>query len=304
MRNILSIFSIFLLCAAIVVVVGYNDVDDNGYSVYSYDTSFSPPAFYDSRDRARVPAKNVRPRIFKWIDPAKISRETVLDIPAKALKKEVGRFGTSHSMSNPFFLEKRGFKIVGKRHFVHNNKIHQRFVSIIDYKQIFQRNLAYFPPLTRTLSESAELPPRQDPLHSFLAFVQHIEYRLPPQRYRGRFINSFFIPLVLLDERYGDCDSKSLLLADFLCTTPIALAGARKGKGEKTAMVLIRGNGLSHALLAVKRKPLPGMTSLHDIKKGYFILLETTKPGWSPGFISRRATDAIKAGLFQFVELN
>ena len=31
---------------------------------------------------------------------------------------------------------------------------------------------------------------------------------------------------------------------------------------------------------------------------------ETTRPGWAPGFISRRLADALKAGHFQFEELN
>ena len=150
--------------------------------------------------------------------------------------------------------------------------------------------------------ESAEIPERQDPLKPMLSFVQHIPYKLPPNQYKGRFINSFFIPLVVLYEQYGDCDSKSLLLAEFLCTVP----GAKEnGKWkEKTGMILIRGNGLAHAVLAVKRTPLPGMTSLHDMKRGYYILVETTRPGWTPGFISRRVTETIKAGYFRFVQLN
>jgi hypothetical protein len=46
------------------------------------------------------------------------------------------------------------------------------------------------------------------------------------------------------------------------------------------------------------------MTSLFDMKRGYYIVLEASGPGWSPGFLSRRVMDALKAGLFIFVELN
>lgn len=69
-------------------------------------------------------------------------------------------------------------------------------------------------------------------------------------------------------------------------------------------MVLIQGNGLSHALLGVKQKPFPGMTSLYFQEKGYYIVLKTTVQGWAPGFIDRRVFEALKSGYFQFLELN
>jgi hypothetical protein len=294
-----DILLIFLFCAALVTAVS-NDREPE--RVFTYNSAFQPPFFLTPQGNDKDASAKTIKRRFLWQDPAKQGRETVFIIPEPALKKEIKRFGTPHSFENPYFLEKRGFKIIGRRSYVHNNKIRERFTSIVDYKQIFQRNLAHFSSLTQTLTDSAALPPGQDPLYSFLSFVQHITYRLPPKRYKGLFINSFFIPLVLLYEQYGDCDSKSLLLAVFLSTTKTALTPG--SQGEKTAMVLIRGNGLAHAVLAVKRKPLPGMTWLNDIKKGSFILVETTKPGWAPGFIHRRITDAIKAGLFYVVELN
>jgi hypothetical protein len=311
MKDILLTFLTFLICAALIVAVSFLGRSP-GQEVYSYHSGFPPPVSPVSQgsgnnvfQKTGKTVERVYQRRFKWIDPSKKTRETQFHIPVGLLKKEIRKFGTSRAMSNPFFMKKKGFKIIGRRSFLHNNKIHDRFVSVVDYKQIFERNLNYFKSLTPPLQESAELRPKQDPLYSFLSFVQHIRYQLPPKRYRGRFINSFFIPLVVLYEQYGDCDSKSLLLADFLCTTPVALSHRKAGKpGEKVAMVLVRGNGLSHAVLAVKRPALPGMTSLYDIKKGNFILLETTRPGWSPGFINPRVTDTIKAGFFQFVELN
>ena len=46
------------------------------------------------------------------------------------------------------------------------------------------------------------------------------------------------------------------------------------------------------------------LSAQYDIKKGYYVILETTGPGWAPGFISRRMNDAIKSGLFYFITLN
>jgi hypothetical protein len=233
---------------------------------------------------------------FKWEYPKETKRETTFRIPEADLKDEIKKFGVPHGQSHPFFVEKRGFKLLGIKTFLKEHTFQEQYIGIVDYQEIFQRNLENFKELTRGLIASADLSRENDPLHAFLSFVQYIKYKMPPSYYKGKFINSFFVPLVCLYEKYGDCDSKSLLLAEFLCTVP--------GAEEKAVMVLVRGMGLAHALLAVKRNLLPGMTALFDIKKGYYIVLETTRPGWAPGFISRRITDAIKAGLFYLVPLN
>jgi len=235
-------------------------------------------------------------RKFKWEYPKETKRETAFHIPEEALKEEIKKFGIPHSQSHPFFMEKRGFKLLEKSAFMKENIFREQYIGIVDYPEIFQRNLENFKELTQELMTSTDLSQGKDPLHAFLTFVQYIHYKMPPHYYKGKFINSFFVPLVCLYEKYGDCDSKALLLAEFLYTVP----GAR----EEAVIVLVRGRGLAHALLAVKRNLLPGVTALFDIKKGYYIVLETTRPGWAPGFISRQLTDALKAGFFYLVPLN
>jgi hypothetical protein len=294
---VLEVFCLFMCCVLLVSLAG--GLSEKDYTL-SFDADFHAPGprrVVPGRGGSADPGpgKTIERR-FRWQDHKKQERETVFHLPGDALKKEIRRFGTARPMDNRLFLEKRGFKVIGARTYARENTIYERLISVIDYKQIFQRNLPYFKALTGELIASAQLPGGEDLLYPFLAFVQHIFYKLPPSRYRGKFINRFFVPLVLLYEQYGDCDSKSLLLAEFLCAGP--------GPGEKPAMVLIRARGLSHALLAVKRKPLPGMTVLHFLKKGYYVVLETTSPGWAPGFINPRLTDVLKEGRFLFVELN
>lgn len=235
-------------------------------------------------------------REFKWKDPAQKQRETVFQIPESALKAEIRKFGRPRSMTHPLMVEKKGFKIIGRRDTIVNRHVLERVFTIVDYKKIFLRNLKYFSPLTHVLIESGDAAAGQDPLYLFLSFVQCIRYQRPPGIYRGKFIGSFFVPLVCLYEKYGDCDSKSLLLAEFLA--------AASDSREKMAMVLIRGRGLAHAVLGIKRKPLPGMTALYFQAKGYFIVLESTRPGWAPGFIDPRVTDALKEGYFMSIDLN
>lgn len=311
-RFIWDVLWIFFFCVGLIVLVTPNK-DEDGFLPFcdAFQSPGTPPQ--QSRDRLKTRAGKDLPeavriktkgkeilRTFAWIDPGKNDRETTLGIPEKALKREIKKFGKPHAMTNPLLLEKRGFKVIGRRDFVQDRRVQEKVYTMVDYKEIFKRNLKYFPPLTRGLMESAELPPGTDPMHTLLCFVQYIKYKQPPKNYKGKFIGEFFVPLVCLHEQYGDCDSKSLLLAEFLTTVPTSK--------EKVGMVLVRGNGLSHALLGVRagldRKLLPGMTAIFLKKKGYYMVLETTRPKWAPGFIGRRVTDALKAGLFHFVELN
>ncbi|MFC2140697.1 hypothetical protein ACFLQP_00175 [Acidobacteriota bacterium] len=281
----------FLVCVFILCLVNINGSKENQSRLF---WDFNGDNIKTTSPKPKQEKQIVRK--FKWEYPKKTKRETAFRIPEADLKSEIKKFGVPHGPSHPFFLKRRGFKLLGKRTFMKGHTLQEQYTSIVDYQQIFQRNQENFKKLTQCLIASADLSRENDPLYAFLSFVQYIRYKLPPRYYKGKFINSFFVPLVCLFEKYGDCDSKALLLAEFLCSVP--------GTEEKAVMVLVRGSGLAHALLAVKRKLLPGMTALFDVKKGYYIVLETTSPGWAPGFISRRVTDAIKSGLFYLVALN
>jgi hypothetical protein len=299
-----DILLMFFLCVLIVFSVSVDKnkrhfLPFNGMFQSSRPESASTSALEKQRSSKSSKSKKKELfflREFKWKDPTEKERKTLFSIPNSLLKSEARRFGRARSMTNPLLMKRWGFKIIGKRSYIHNRRVLEKLFTIVDYQQIFLRNVNYFSPFTTTLITSAELPPGKDPLHTFLSFVQSIKYQQPPNYYKGKFIGAFFVPLVCLYERYGDCDSKSMLLAEFLATFP--------DSKEKMGMVLVRGGGLSHALLGVKRKPFPGMTALYFQEKGYFIVLETTRPGWAPGFIDRRVTDALKAGYFMFVDLN
>lgn len=235
-------------------------------------------------------------RSFHWKDPAGNERQTQFQLDEIQVKEEISRFGQMRGMDDPMLITKSGFKIIGRGGFMIGNTVSERLYTIVDYKKVYERHLAFFPPLTRQFMDSIPDNQWRDPLIPLLTFVQQIPFRRPPDRYKGRFIGSFFVPLVCLYEQYGDCDSKSVLLAEFLGTYP--------GVEEKTAMVMVYGKGIAHALLGVRRKPLPGMTAMYLERSGYFIVLETTRPGWSPGFIDPRITSALKEGYFRFEILN
>ena len=135
-----------------------------------------------------------------------------------------------------------------------------------------------------------------DYLSEFLFFVQQISNKLPPKIFQGRYTREFFPPLQCLYEKYGDCDTKSVLLAEFLVNF--------SDSKEKLILMIVKGYGIFHAVLLVKKKPLPGMFSISIANKGIYIPLEATARNWSPGFIDQRVIDCLKAGFFRLEQLH
>ena len=247
----------------------------------SYETDFLSPSGIE-----RYPSNNNKEfiaRIFTWEDSKKKKLKTTVHIPKKELTKEVKNFGVALDLVHPGYIKRQGFKKV-------------KNLFIIDYKEVYRRNLKYFKEISNQLATSAGMRKAMDPLLNFLKFTQHIPYRTPPKYFDGRFFSEFFIPLQCLSEQYGDCDTKAILLADCL--------GAFTDSKEKIALIILKSYGGFHAILAVKRKPLPGMMKLFIHNRGYYIPLETTAPGWMPGFVGKGIVYSLKAGLFIFEDLN
>lgn len=222
-------------------------------------------------------------RTFTWKNKKNETLKTDLKISKKALKQEINNFGIVKNMYHPQYLKKQGFKRLGEEY-------------VVDYKEVYQRNLKNFKEITADLAASVNLKKDEDPLPDFLRFTQQLEYMIPPKVLKGRYIQEFYTPLQCLEKKTGDCDSKSVLLAEFL--------GTVEGSQEKFAVLILRGYGIFHAVLAIKRNPLPGTLKLYFHGKGYFMPLEASGPGWSPGFVGRNTFNCLKAGLFRFEALN
>lgn len=226
-------------------------------------------------------------RAFDWTGADKQARHIDFALAKADVRIELSQFGVPRGMESTLMFEKRGFQRVA----VYQGKE----IYMVDYAGIFRRNLGYFPGLTAALRQAlAPLPATGTLLAEFLFFVQAVRYQKPPYYYGNKFINSFFPPLVCLYEQYGDCDCKSLLLAAFL---------GSQDEREKPALALITGQGLKHTVLLVRRTPQPGMSALFITNKGYYIPLESSSPGWAPGFVDARVWNALSSGEFRFQEL-
>jgi len=315
LNDLKSIAWLFIICICWISLVFLVSRRGTGWGFIEYNGYQSPPPFpVEKESKKPFPDKKKKvteqsmplpkppeppkklERKFYWEDPKKVFHETVFQIEEKLFNDELKEFGFPPQITNPYIARMKGFKLYSHTEMGPGHQILESFTGEVDYRQVFKRNVPYFKTLTAELSASAQLLPGMDPLYSFLCFVQQIRYSILPKVYRGKFIGGFFVPLVVLVEQYADCDSKVVLLAEFLATFA--------GSTEKVALVKINGRGMQHAILAVKRNPLPGMNSMFDMKKGYYIIMETSSPGWSPGFISPRVLDVLKAGFYEFLEFN
>lgn len=257
----------------------------------------TPPPTKQEESKNRKKVNRQHERTFKWANIRGQKIEATLNIPDSSLKKELRDFGKPRGRIHPMLLPSRGFKVIGRRHVVQGSRIVEHFSYVVDYKAIYEKNLKYFRPISKDIMDAIRQKNPTGILYPLLRFTQFIKYKLPPRYYKSKDINSFFTPLVCLYEQYGDCDSKSVLLADILSTVSDEIK-------PSLGMILIRGRGIAHAVLAVKADLLPGMTAVYVRGEGYYLALETTSPGWTPGFIAPRLTNAITSGYFSFLKLN
>lgn len=237
-------------------------------------------------------------RDFKWIEPGGRSLEIHFVLPEEFLNEAFKSFGVPSAHSkNASILLRRGFRLVNLRQRIEpfSGKIVEHLQLRIDYENVFRTFRKRMAEYAESLYSVAFDEKGLDPLRQFLSFVQQIPYRQPPEVYKGRFINGFFVPPICLAEGYGDCDSKAILLADLL--------SVKHEREEKLGLALIEGRGIAHVVLLVQRPQLPGMSSIFAYGFGRYLPVETTAPGWNPGFISPVLVELLKDGDFSFVPL-
>lgn len=232
--------------------------------------------------RTDSPKKNHISRNFRWDISRSKTIITELELPLKGIKEEMNNFGVNLKMKNPSYFHNRGFLI-------------SRRELLINYGMVFRNSVKWFRDISGDLLYSAGIKKSTDPLVSMLKFVQAIKYKIPPKFMNGKFIMEFLPPLNCLIRQYGDCDTKSILLANLLAGTSF--------RNEKMAVIILKGFGIFHAILAVERKPLPGMLYFYIDRMGPFIPLETTDKGWMPGFSNKQVILCLQNGRFQFIKL-
>lgn len=116
-----------------------------------------------------------------------------------------------------------------------------------DYEKIVEESKPLIGPLYlkfKAIVEKHQFAPREK-VELVMRFLQDIPYGIPPTNYKGRYIAGLFPPIETLSNTWGDCDSKSLLMATLLSFDPTLY--------DKLAIILVPG----HALIGIKMVPGP-----------------------------------------------
>ncbi len=207
---------------------------------------------------------------------------TELFLPLNEVKQEMKNFGVNLRIKHPSYISKQGF-------------YQTKDGLSLNYKSIFRNSIPIFKKISPFIAYSAGIKEKEDPIICFLKFVQAIKYKVPPKFFNGKYIMEFLPPLNCLFLKYGDCDTKSVLLAELL--------EGHSYRKEKMAIVILRGFGIFHAILAIERTPMPGMLSFYINREGPYIPIETTDKGWMPGFSNNQVLLCLQNGNFRFVKL-
>jgi hypothetical protein len=170
-------------------------------------------------------------------------------------------------------------------------KLRMRFDSggrprlFVDIPAVVRRNREHVRPVANALQQlgGERGSDSQWIFEAAVALVQSgLEYRKPSSQENGRQILGFYTPPRALEQGYGDCDTKSALLASILQN----LSGSK----------IIGVHVPRHYLLGIARAPQPGEAFLEYQGQPY-VLLEASGPAARPlGAVSKTTQIALDAG--------
>lgn len=154
----------------------------------------------------------------------------------------------------------------------------------VDYKRLVRASAARLKPLAEELRRVCG-PSQRRQLEALLSFVQHIPRRAVPTLAGGRYTAGLDVPLRVLTDDAGDCDSKAVLFASLwlsLCRHRIALVQVPE-----------------HMLVAIAAPWAEGATI--EIHSERLVLIELNcGPGVPPGKISAYSAGHIGGRDFRY----
>ena len=114
----------------------------------------------------------------------------------------------------------------------------------IDYDLVISKHLPVVAPIYSLGNLSLSGISWQNKIDVFMKFCQDLEYKVPPNELNGKEINGCFPPSLALTKSFGDCDTKTLLMATLLASEP-----------ENYKCIILFPP--DHALLGIKGVPKP-----------------------------------------------
>ena len=176
----------------------------------------------------------------------------------------IKKFGLPQSILEPYQATKKNVRLrnrVIKESFFkeEGKKLYPDFNRIIPFYMGFTSPL--YALTIKTLGKDST--PRER-VEFLLRFVQDIPYGIPPNRSNSKVISGILTPPQIFIEKWGDCDSKVLLISSILAHEP----------RYKILLVYLE----NHLLMAFEGRPHPN-DSFIVFQGSKFILADPTGPG-------------------------
>jgi hypothetical protein len=174
------------------------------------------------------------------------------------------------------YLESRGFKLEAGN------------VTRIDMPAVVKRNAAALKPIALVLDSVAAQRRYQsmDIIGAGLSFVQTaLKYQQPDDVYKGKHTGAFVPPLTSVVLGWGNCDSKSALLAAILSSwAQMRMIG-----------IFMPGNPVGHYVMGVLQIPDQG-DAFVEYQGLQYVLVEPAGPAWlPPGRVGEETMEKLNA---------
>ncbi|GEM_PF-5384708 len=119
-------------------------------------------------------------------------------------------------------------------------------------------------------------------INTIIRFVQSIPYQIPPADYKNIKTGGILAPALSLDEGWGDCDTKSILLMCIL--------------GHRYELLFLAG--ASHAFIGIKAEPGASQEYVGINGKKYVLCEMTSK--WRLGQLPASSVKDINSGKYNY----
>lgn len=153
-----------------------------------------------------------------------------------------------------------------------------------DYKKLVRDSAIRLRPIAAEFRRKFG-PAKKTLLEALYSFVQSIPYRQMPPIEGGRYTAGVSVPLRVLADDQGDCDSKAVLFAALWLNL----------SNRRTILIRVP----EHMLVGVA-VPIPEAATI-DIRSTRYVLLELSCPqATDPGVISRYSADALSTQRYKY----
>jgi len=262
-RNGLTLVSLFLLA-----LFGVSQLNELAQPYFAYTKEPRLPKGYRKSAHTAQGVREVNGDYqfaYKFKDQAGELRTWRWAMNKARTDRYVSQFGVPPSIYEPYYATA---DVIAERNRLIKNGLYKQEGDMVlpDKSRMANYYMAMMNPLYKQFQQTAEelKLSRRDRIQLLMSFVQDVPYGIPPSVLNGRFINGILPPPLAMINKWGDCDTKSILFTSLL------------GREADQKILFIEVPG--HVLLGIEGVPraYDGYVTYHNRK---YIFCEPVGPG-------------------------